>query len=185
MENYTTLPQMGFVEACKKACRDIVVFKGRSRRSEYWWTFLALVIVTCVATILSYFGTAGEILNNILTIIVAIIGISALFRRLHDTGHSGWYEGASIILGLAGVTLIACGIFSGSMSLEELTADPVSATSSLADSMTSSGMGMIVAGSVVLTAQVILNIVILVFTLMDSDPEPNKYGDSPKYQIVD
>ena len=37
MANYAEKPQMGFIEACSTACKKIVTFKGRARRSEFWW----------------------------------------------------------------------------------------------------------------------------------------------------
>lgn len=42
MANYAEKPQMGFIEACSTACKKIVTFKGRARRSEFWWAVLGI-----------------------------------------------------------------------------------------------------------------------------------------------
>ena len=46
MANYAEKPQMGFIEACSTACKKIVTFKGRARRSEFWWAVLGISFST-------------------------------------------------------------------------------------------------------------------------------------------
>lgn len=48
MANYAENPQMGFIKACSTACKKIVTFKGRARRSEFWWAVLGIFIFTSV-----------------------------------------------------------------------------------------------------------------------------------------
>ena len=48
MANYAEKPQMGFIEACSTACKKIVTFKGRARRSEFWWAVLGLFIFNLI-----------------------------------------------------------------------------------------------------------------------------------------
>ena len=38
------LPQVGFKEAAINAFKKMFQFKGRIRRSEYWWGYLVLMI---------------------------------------------------------------------------------------------------------------------------------------------
>ena len=38
--NYQVKPQMGFVEAIKTCFQKYANFKGRARRSEFWWFYL-------------------------------------------------------------------------------------------------------------------------------------------------
>lgn len=45
MANYAEKPQMGFIEACSTACKKIVTFKGRARRSEFWWAVFGLAAI--------------------------------------------------------------------------------------------------------------------------------------------
>ena len=44
MKKVTAKPQLGFGEAVKVAMSRLTDIKGRSRRSEYWWTLLAFLI---------------------------------------------------------------------------------------------------------------------------------------------
>lgn len=44
MNNVTAKPQLSFGEAIKFASGRVTDFKGRSRRSEYWWFMLAFLI---------------------------------------------------------------------------------------------------------------------------------------------
>lgn len=59
-------------------------FKGRSRRSEYWWATLAVSLVSIIVS---------SILPDLAWIITALTFIPSLslcIRRLHDIGKSGW-----------------------------------------------------------------------------------------------
>lgn len=90
---------MSLKEAVISAFKNYANFKGRARRSEYWYFSLFSLIVVVAALII------GAIIDNIaqdLTGIgIAIIGIygaatiipnlSVTCRRLHDVGKSGAY----------------------------------------------------------------------------------------------
>ena len=43
--NTQQLPQLSIGEALKAACNKIFQFNGRSRRSEFWWTALVVIII--------------------------------------------------------------------------------------------------------------------------------------------
>ena len=93
MERFKVIPSLTFVEALKLALNNTLLFKGRSRRSEYWWTMLAVFLVNVVFAFLPLLGWAISILAYIVT-------IPLTFRRLHDIGKSGWWFGISIIMGI-------------------------------------------------------------------------------------
>ena len=59
-------------------------FSGRATRPEYWWFFLANLILSVVLGFLPFIG-------NIYSLAVIVPGIAAAMRRLHDTGRSGWW----------------------------------------------------------------------------------------------
>ena len=82
----TQLPQLTIGEALSSACNKIFQFNGRARRSEYWWTMLVVAIISA----LTY-------ATGIVPFILELLTIPLTFRRLHDTGRSGWWWGAGII----------------------------------------------------------------------------------------
>ncbi|MEM8577307.1 MAG: DUF805 domain-containing protein [Pseudomonadota bacterium] len=72
------------------AVRSVVVenyanFTGRARRSEYWWFFLAFVIVAIITQLISVW------LYLIVALALLAPGLAVGFRRLQDTGKPGWY----------------------------------------------------------------------------------------------
>lgn len=46
--NTQQLPQLSIGEALKAACNKIFQFNGRSRRSEFWWTALVVLIINAI-----------------------------------------------------------------------------------------------------------------------------------------
>ena len=71
-------------------------FEGVSTRREYWLTYLVLVSIALVFTVLTeifYFDAVGDLLALLYAgyiIAAAIPQLSIMVRRLHDTGVSGW-----------------------------------------------------------------------------------------------
>ncbi|GLY17233.1 DUF805 domain-containing protein [Kineosporia rhizophila] len=94
---------MSFSEAVNTVLKQkYATFSGRARRSEYWWFFLAAVLVNFVATIILALGLAvAEDLPAVAVvagIIYAVVYLGTLIpllaaqvRRLHDVGRSGWW----------------------------------------------------------------------------------------------
>ena len=74
-----------FVEAVTLFFTRYADFKGRSRRSEYWWaslfTFLGSMILTAIVPEAA----------TIWSLAILIPGIALCVRRLHDIGKSGWF----------------------------------------------------------------------------------------------
>lgn len=65
-----------FGAAVKRSWKLGFTFRGRATPSEYWWGYLGFFLVNLT------------ICGAIFTIIPIY---AAMFRRLHDTGRSGWY----------------------------------------------------------------------------------------------
>ena len=76
---------VSFVEAVKLAFVRIVDFKGRARRSEYWWFTLFNIIVSAIIAM------ALPDIAGLWSLIVLIPSLSLCIRRLHDVGKSGWW----------------------------------------------------------------------------------------------
>ncbi len=78
-----------------KGLRNYAVFSGRAQRMEYWMFGLFYVIFVLVLGIIeSIVGIGGEdggLLSGLFVLAMLIPSIAVTFRRLHDTGHSGWW----------------------------------------------------------------------------------------------
>ena len=75
------------------ALKKYATFSGRARRSEYWYfvlfnslIFIGLAVVDTVV-IGSKIGALGTIFN----LATLVPSLAVFFRRLHDTGRSGWW----------------------------------------------------------------------------------------------
>jgi hypothetical protein len=60
-DNNNALPPISFVEATKKGFSNLFNFKGRARRSEYWWYVLtvALIFIVSFSTLCCCYGIMG------------------------------------------------------------------------------------------------------------------------------
>jgi uncharacterized membrane protein YhaH (DUF805 family) len=82
-------------------------FSGRARRSEYWYWVLALVLAEIVCGIL--FGIVkplGYFLYVVLFLASIVPSLAVGWRRLHDTGKSGWWILISLVPFVGGIILI-------------------------------------------------------------------------------
>ena len=83
-------------------------FKGRDTRPEFWWFYLANVILTYGLFILG--GITGASILGLIGLLyglaVIVPGIAAGVRRLHDTGKTGWLMLVSLIPLVGGIILI-------------------------------------------------------------------------------
>jgi len=127
---------MRFAEAIKSFWTKYATFKGRSRRSEYWWIQLFLVLSNLAVAAIDlalmngdverFIANGGGGIVGLVWILVTIVpALAVLVRRLHDSGKSGWW----VLIGF--VPLVGA-------------------------------------------------IVLLVYTVLDSDRAENKHGASPK-----
>lgn len=65
-------------------------FDGRSRRAEYWYALLGIVLTSFVVGIIA--GLLGiGLLSSIWELVILIPSIAISIRRLHDIGKSGWW----------------------------------------------------------------------------------------------
>jgi uncharacterized membrane protein YhaH (DUF805 family) len=71
-------------------------FVGRASRAEYWWFFLANLIIVLVLGALSRATVVFTIIYAIYGLALIIPSIAVGVRRLHDTSRSGWW----ILIGL-------------------------------------------------------------------------------------
>ena len=187
------LPMMGFWESVRTCFRKYFDFKGRARRSEYWW-YCLFSVVACL--IWALFGTlllalpVGMAVQHVsgnetagLTTMIIILCIPLLFlvlpsvsvqvRRLHDTGRSGWWMVASIIL-----EIVAAALPFTLFGSDAIDFDFMEEFSRSFELSTAAG----VADVVLTIATNAMSIILIVFSIFDSHKTENKYGPSPKYQ---
>ena len=179
----TARPMMDPVEAVKTCFKKYFDFKGRARRSEFWWFMLFVLIVS---TALSYLGLVipgvGYV-SMVVSLALLIPELSVLCRRLHDTNHGSWWVVVMALL-LAGYygslgTMLGSNFESIAnisnpeemMSVAEAMADSIQASPGLATAALCCGVALLIVG-----------IILFIFTLLDSKWGENKYGPSPKYQ---
>lgn len=182
-------PTLGFGEANRIFWSKSLDFTGRARRSEYWWGYLSIFIISLIwsivaCVIVGYMLKGANIDmmddNEIFSwflpkyllafspmLLVMVPLYAAQTRRLHDTGHSGWWIVANLVFSLVylvGSCYLMFNMFDTVNSIEDL------------------NWGFFLVLTLFYLVGLVLGIVIFVFTLFDSKPEENKYGPSPKYQ---
>lgn len=93
---------MGLSEALRSFWGNYRNFKGRARRSEYWFIQLFLVLTNLAAAVIDFVLMNGDVerfianggggIVGLIWILVTIVpALAVLVRRLHDTGRSGWW----------------------------------------------------------------------------------------------
>lgn len=162
---------MTFAEAVKTCfARFFVIFKGRSRRSEYWFTtllyFLVLVATIVVSGVCVFLFEEWEVpfvfslfLFVLAAELVAIPLFSTSWRRLHDVGKPGWL----LIIDFPIAMLLS----------------PFIKYAVMAEDTEASAIIGIVA-LVFCVLELIYRIYILVLLCLDGNPYTNKYGPDPK-----
>jgi len=107
---------MSFAEAVKSFWSRYTMFKGRSRRSEYWFIQLFLIITNLAAAAIDLALMGGDvdrfianggggILGLIWILVTTLPALAVLVRRLHDTGRSGWWALIGLVPLVGGVVL--------------------------------------------------------------------------------
>lgn len=104
---------MSFGEAIASYWKNYVNFKGRARRSEYWYAVLFLAIAVIGLTIIdSVLFTDIVIdagvgpLTSIFYLAIILPGIALVVRRLHDVSKSGWWYLLGLIPFVGGIVLL-------------------------------------------------------------------------------
>lgn len=102
---------MSFGQSISTCFSKIGVFEGRASRSEFWFFYLFLIILSFVlnllASLLKLNGNGGfGVFSFIIWIILVLVMLAVGCRRLHDTGRSGWLQLLHILPCLGPIILI-------------------------------------------------------------------------------
>jgi len=158
--------KIDFATAVRLFFTKYATFTGRATRAEYWWVMLFLFLVSRGLGCLGKFGT---ILSLIFSIACIVPQLSLSFRRLHDSGLSGWIAGIYTLIGLA----ICVWMFvAGGSTLIALQLNPSAVTP---DEVLS--LGSAIAWPSI--CMVLMAIVWLVLMCRKSDSD-NQYGPAPQ-----
>lgn len=80
-----------------QALKNFADFKGRARRSEYWYFTLFLMIILIVTMVIDTLLWETPILYFVVALGSIVPSLAVAVRRLHDTGRSGWYYFIALI----------------------------------------------------------------------------------------
>lgn len=177
-------PKVGFVEAFKLYWTNYVNFKGRSRRSEYWWVMLWHVIITVpsifLGVLLMFIPIAGWIVAVILFLAVGLYGLATIIpnlsltvRRFHDVGFSMLIPILSFIVS---IIYNVANMFTQKDTLyqDQATGAEVSFISEFAFLPNWLAYTL-------MAVSIILSLISFIVCLLDSKEQDNQYGPSPKY----
>lgn len=168
---------MSFTDSIYACITKYVTFSGRASRSEFWWFFLFVILLVAVCSVIDQqvFGPGEdpEDPTQVFALIAQLITLLPLlavgWRRMHDTGRSGWYLLLPMLVSFATMAGLMLGVFAFG-GLEQVVSDP----DALRGPAAFLGLtGMIVAGVV----QFVLGILILWWLTRPSDPTANQYGE--------
>ncbi|MDE7438381.1 MAG: DUF805 domain-containing protein [Muribaculaceae bacterium] len=92
---------MTFGQSVSTCFRNYCCFTGRASRSEYWWWVLFTAIIGILFSIPYGINMAKAIaegtepglpvISYIVNLVLLLPTLGVMFRRLHDTGRSGWW----------------------------------------------------------------------------------------------
>lgn len=172
MDQVTATPSLSFSEALSASTNKIMQFTGRSRRSEYWWTILLVFIINSVVLPIFFcIPIIGTLTAPLIGFLLDLATIPLTFRRLHDTGRSGWWCGIGVIIPFLFIICFVYEIIVMSMYDQSHNTYPQSYTVAT----------FIVKYILLALVCFIYRIVLLVFACIDSEQYENDYGPSPKY----
>ncbi len=105
---------MSFFDAIKSYFKNYATFKGRARRSEFWFTVLFTFLVSAALSII--FSGPTEMVwdmeveqtsaaENLWSLATLVPSLAVTWRRLHDVGRSGKYF-FFILIPIAGIIML-------------------------------------------------------------------------------
>lgn len=170
---YIGAPYRNFGDAIRVCFEKFVRFKGRASRSEYWWFFLFSLLGSIATSLvdMALVGVQSEVspISSIFSIVLFLPTMAVTWRRLHDTGRSGWLIGGFYIAILV-VAVLVLSVAAGQVGYDVM----------MNNNFEAAGREMAggLVGIMVLIGLAVLaySITILVFLCQTGQPGPNRYG---------
>jgi uncharacterized membrane protein YhaH (DUF805 family) len=132
---------MNFGDAIKSCLAQYTTFRGRAARSEFWFFFLFMILVYIIASIFDrVLGTSFSFRNpatgltqnmgygyiyTLAALALFLPNISVMVRRLHDTGHSGWWYWIILVPLVGAILLLVWFCSAGTASDNEYGSNPL------------------------------------------------------------
>lgn len=109
--------KMTFTDSIKKCLDKYTTMEGRAPRSEYWWfivfNWITFVFTAIVFSFIGMFagGEEGAMIAGMIGYLIVCLAlicpnVCVLVRRLHDTGHSGFWYFISFVPLIGGLWLL-------------------------------------------------------------------------------
>lgn len=183
MGNIQALPALGIVEALKLAASRILDFKGRSRRSEFWWCIAVALLLQYALGYLTFLSSPVQI---ILDALIMACALSVTARRLHDGGYPAIWVFISYALGLVCLINMTFGkihdfFVAYAEKAQHLKSSDLSQLEILREQMLEEYADPLLTFYILTALWGISSLVVFCLCLLDSKQAPNKYGPSPKY----
>ncbi|BAB51827.1 mlr5366 [Mesorhizobium japonicum MAFF 303099] len=96
---------MNFGEAVSSFFRNYVNFSGRASRSEFWYSYLFIIIVGVILVIVDTI-VKNEIISSIWNLAALLPTLAMTTRRLHDINRSGWHQLLAWFIPVGSIALI-------------------------------------------------------------------------------
>lgn len=178
-----TTTTMSFSEAVKSCFSKAVTFTGRSRRSEFWYwqlfSFIVGIAIAITSSITANLPVVPAVIGFSLfvwNILSWLVSFSVSVRRLHDTGHSGWWYGGYLIAGFAFFIWIIVEIVLVAAEAPNIEAPETSDIIRMI-------IGFLGKFAIPYLIYLVYGILLLVWMCTDSHAGANKYGKNPKEYI--
>ena len=164
MANLTARPQLSFMEAVKTCFKKYATFSGRARRSEFWWfQVLNWILYTAMYALVAWkMSVKADIESQVAGALFDEDKMNALMAQA-ESFDSTWMIFLCII-GIIGLFLLLPALGVLVRRLHDI-----------------GKKGWIILLTLIPLVNIVVGLIIFIWTLKDSDPATNQFGPSPKY----
>ena len=158
-------PQLTFMEAFDLATHRLTEIEGRSRRSEYWWWFLAVGLGSIIIGFIPYVGNLAYIAQFFFLYAITI-------RRLQDCSAPDWLSKMyPVVFGLYSICMTLFGFYAD---------DHYGFARDIIRFIDRDGTFFYT----IFALAGILSLVVFIYSIKDSNPDVDPiHGPSPKYTM--
>jgi uncharacterized membrane protein YhaH (DUF805 family) len=142
--------------------KKYATFAGRAPRAEYWWFYLATIVVQIPLSIVDQALADWGPLSSLFSLLVLVPWLAVSVRRLHDINRSGWWLLAFFLVIVA---IVVAAVSTMGLSLQAADSAP-----------TGSLLVILLVGMLAMFA---LGITIFVFSVTPGTQGTNDYGPDP------